>query len=190
MSNVKYQTENYALINECNVRKEQIAKKKRILQEMVNSVRETQVLMAHLQTNPPPTPALTHSHSQPRAIPFLSYEQKQQVRKEQSESTLVRSKTPGMQVRRMLEVQRLGSPESRVLPARRIQTANLKKKVQESSHEQVSGEEEPGWLVSKPQTAGKRSRGAQQEARRLFSRNKSSSKPTTCTSHSKYSLFV
>lgn len=36
---LKYQTENYDLISECNVRKEQINKKKRILHGLVDSIR-------------------------------------------------------------------------------------------------------------------------------------------------------
>ena len=43
-----------------------------------------------------------------------------------------------MQVRKMLDIQKLSSPESRTKPARRIQTANIKKKPQESTHEEVT----------------------------------------------------
>ena len=35
-----------------------------------------------------------------------------------------------MQVRKMIDIQRLVSPESRVKPVRRIQTANINKKPQ------------------------------------------------------------
>ena len=75
LSNVKYQGENYALISECNVRKEQIAKKKRILQEMMNSVRETQSFMAQLSQEQPQRPHMRTQPAQPRlqqsrALPF------------------------------------------------------------------------------------------------------------------------
>lgn len=61
-------------------------------------------------------------------------QQQQQVlmRRDRSDTTLNRN--TGVQVRKMLEVQKLGGPESRVQPVRRIQTANLKKKVVESAH--------------------------------------------------------
>lgn len=46
---LKYQTQNYNLIAECNVRKEQTNKKKRILHELIDSVKETQLYMNELQ---------------------------------------------------------------------------------------------------------------------------------------------
>jgi hypothetical protein len=131
LSYLKYQSENYALISECNVRKEQITKNKRILQEMVNSVRETQNYMNQIQNAQPNLIRQMTQHkrdeSQPKLIPFVEYE-RQQMRKEKSESSLFKSRVAIGQVRKMLDVQRLSSPESRVKPTRRIQTANIKKK--------------------------------------------------------------
>ena len=71
---------------------------------------------------------------------------------------------------------------------RRIQTACIKQgRKEEEAKVEVVEEDLGGWMITKPQTAGRRGRGAQEEARRLFSRNKSNSKPTTCTTHSKHS---
>lgn len=98
---------------------------------MVNSVRETQNYMNQLQNAQPNLIRQMTQHkrdeSQPKLIPFVEYE-RQQVRKEKSESSLYKSRVAIGQVRKMLDVQRLTSPESRVKPTRRIQTANIKKK--------------------------------------------------------------
>jgi hypothetical protein len=75
LSYLKYQSENYALISECNIRKEQITKNKRILQEMVNSVRETQNYMNQIQNAQPNLIRKMTQHkrdeSQPKLIPFV-----------------------------------------------------------------------------------------------------------------------
>ena len=75
---LKYQTENYDLISECNVRKEQINKKKTILHQLVDSIRGTNNYIAamhrsrpHKQASPPPP-----------ELPFPIYEQAQQERVE------------------------------------------------------------------------------------------------------------
>ena len=108
------------------------------------------------------------------------------MKKEKSESSLYKSRVAVGQVRKMLDIQKFANPDSRVKSTRRIQTANIKK---QESCDPVGEEDCGGWMITKPQTACRR-RGAQQEARRLFSRNKSNSKPTTATSHSKYSVFI
>jgi hypothetical protein len=189
-SYMKYQSENYALISECNKRKEQISKKKRVLQEMANSMRDTEhcLQQIHNGTFKPPT---QHQHQPPpRIIPFTEYE-KMIPRKQLSQPSLHHQRNTVVQVRKLLDVQKCPLPESRVKPTRRIQTAHPNKHTGEPSSEPAPVEEEGGggWFITKPQTA-KRNRGVPQEARRLFSRNKSRSKPTTCTSHSKYSVFV
>lgn len=51
LNQLRYQTQNYNLIAECNVRKEQTNKKKRILRELIDSVKETQLYMNELQTD-------------------------------------------------------------------------------------------------------------------------------------------
>ncbi len=76
--------------------------------------------------------------------------------------------------------------EKRIKPSRRIQTACVKKP-EHTQHETVVEEDYGGWMITKPRTANKRT---QNEARRLFSRNKSRSKPTTATTHTKCSQYL
>ena len=55
------------------------------------------------------------------------------IRKEQSESSLWKLKQSSYQVRKMLEIHKLKSPDDKE-PMRRIQTAKLMKKVKETSN--------------------------------------------------------
>ena len=131
---------------------------------MVNDFRETQNYLTHLHNNTLPK-SNQRINPTPKSIPFIDYEKQQlhksHIKKQQSEISLTRTKSPGMQVRKMLDIQKLVSPDSRVKPERRIQTAKINKKPQESTHEQLGGEQEGAvWIVSKPQTA-KKTRGAQ-----------------------------
>lgn len=42
---LRYQTQNYNLIAECNIRKEQTHQKKRVLHQLIDEVKETQLYM-------------------------------------------------------------------------------------------------------------------------------------------------
>lgn len=87
--------------------------------------------MNQLQTSQPNKIQQINQHkreeSQPKLIPFIEYE-KQMMKKDKSEPSLMKSRVGVGQVRKMLDIQKFISPDSRVKPARRIQTANIKKK--------------------------------------------------------------
>jgi hypothetical protein len=107
-------------------------------------------------------------------------------------------KKSSIQVRKMLEIQKIKGPEEEGI-SRRIKTAMMKKGSQ-SRYEVIDSSVEiispSNYYITqpKPQTANQKYRRNRDniEARKLFSRNKSSSKPTTCTTYSKgkSSLFL
>ena len=75
---LKYQTQNYNLIAQCNVRKEQTNKKKRVLHQLIDNVKEAQMKMNRLQKENVDQGYLLRQASQPKlssqvAIPFIEY---------------------------------------------------------------------------------------------------------------------
>ena len=75
---LKYQAHNYNLIAQCNVRKEQTNKKKRVLHQLIDNVKEAQMKMNRLQKENVDQGYLLRQASQPKlssqvAIPFIEY---------------------------------------------------------------------------------------------------------------------